>query len=40
MTSGDPSGIVSISIAMEDLATNVNSETEISTITFDKTAPA
>jgi len=40
MTSWDPNWIISISIAMEDLATNVNSETEISTITFDKTSPA
>jgi hypothetical protein len=25
---------------MEDLATNVNSDTELSTITFDKTGPS
>ncbi|HRX63872.1 MAG TPA: S-layer homology domain-containing protein [Candidatus Absconditabacterales bacterium] len=40
MTSGDPDGVISINISMEDLATNTNSESEASTIVFDKTAPA
>ncbi len=40
MDSTDPDWIISINIVMEDLATNVNSQTETSTITFDKTPPA
>ncbi len=40
MDAWDPNWIINISVAMEDLATNVNSDTIVSTITFDKTNPA
>jgi len=40
MQSSDPDGVISIAVALEDMATNVNSDTISSTIVFDKTNPA